>query len=148
VGMVAPELARAQFSRAGQGVGPAPYVGLHYHPMRGEELCSNASNNSTRLLLLAVPTEGLGSSPKRSWESNPALIGLFLASVETTNWGPNQCRNDPDGAVDHSERLILKDVVPGSYHVRLADNRAGSASCIMSRSKPANHTHSRSQKAI
>jgi hypothetical protein len=36
---------------------------------------------------------------------------------------PDQCRNDPDGAVDVDERLTLKDVVPGRYDVKLADKK-------------------------
>ena len=60
----------------------------------------------------------------RFWNlTDGTVTELSLAPAGTTNWGPNQCRNDPDGAVDHDERLTLKDVVPGVYDVRLADKQ-------------------------
>ncbi len=34
-------------------------------------------------------------------------------------FGPNQCANDRDGAVDHDERLRLAGIAPGRYDVRL-----------------------------
>ena len=33
---------------------------------------------------------------------------LRLAPAGSADWGPDQCRNDPDGAVDADERLTLK----------------------------------------
>jgi hypothetical protein len=41
---------------------------------------------------------------------------LHLAPAGTEDWGPDQCRNDPDGAVDADERLTLRDIVPGRYN--------------------------------
>ncbi|MBV8336532.1 MAG: hypothetical protein JO358_14045 [Alphaproteobacteria bacterium] len=74
------------------------------------------------LLAIAV---GAGAAERlRFWNLTAGtVIELSLAPVGTTDWGPNQCRNDPDGAVDHDERLTLKDVVPGIYDVRLADKQ-------------------------
>jgi hypothetical protein len=37
--------------------------------------------------------------------------------------GPNQCKNDPDGAVDADERLTLTDIVPGRYDVEVRDKK-------------------------
>ena len=48
---------------------------------------------------------------------------LHLAPAGTENWGPDQCRNDPDGAVEADERLTLKDIVPGRYNVKLLDEK-------------------------
>ena len=48
---------------------------------------------------------------------------MRLAPAGTANWGPDQCKNDPDGAVDSDERLTLKDVVPGRYDVQLVDKK-------------------------
>jgi hypothetical protein len=48
---------------------------------------------------------------------------LPLAPVGTADRGPDQCRNDPDDAVDADERLPLKDVVPGRYDVKLLDKK-------------------------
>jgi hypothetical protein len=46
---------------------------------------------------------------------------LSLAPTGTTNWGPNQCKNDKDGTVDPDERLRITGVPPGTYDVRLRD---------------------------
>src|SRR5882724_6034968 len=42
LGMFAPEIARAWF-RGPRGNNGTAHSGLHYHPLRREELCSNAS---------------------------------------------------------------------------------------------------------
>ena len=39
----------------------------------------------------------------------------------TDNWGPDQCKNDRDGTVDHDERLRITGIEPGRYDVKLAD---------------------------
>lgn len=54
---------------------------------------------------------------------------LRLAPAGTAEWGPDQCRNDPDGAVDADERLTLKDIGPGRYDVRLVDKKG--RACIV-----------------
>ena len=36
-------------------------------------------------------------------------------------WGKNQCDNDPDGTVDHDERLRITDVAAARYDVKLTD---------------------------
>jgi hypothetical protein len=50
---------------------------------------------------------------------------LELAPAGTPTFGPNQTTNDPDGAVDHDERLKIKGVATGAYdaRLRLADGR-------------------------
>jgi hypothetical protein len=47
---------------------------------------------------------------------------LHLAPAGTENWGPDQCRNDSDGAVEADKRLTLRAVVPG-YNVKLSDEK-------------------------
>jgi hypothetical protein len=37
------------------------------------------------------------------------------------SWGPDQCKNDRDGTVDHDERLRITGVEPGRYDVKLSD---------------------------
>ena len=58
----------------------------------------------------------LTSSTVRSLELAPSGSGAF---------GANQCLNDPDGAVDHDERVKVTGVTTGSYDARLvlADGR-------------------------
>ena len=44
-----------------------------------------------------------------------------MAPSGTANWGPNQCKNDKDGAVDPDERLRITDASSGTYDAKLAD---------------------------
>jgi hypothetical protein len=60
--------------------------------------------------------------PTRFWNLTRNTISEFyLAPAGTTNWGPNQCKNDKDGAVDTDERLRITDVSSGSYDAKLLD---------------------------
>jgi hypothetical protein len=62
--------------------------------------------------------------PTRFWNLTRYTISeLYLAPAGTTNWGPNQCKNDKDGTVDVDERLPIRGVTPGVYDVKLADVR-------------------------
>jgi hypothetical protein len=62
--------------------------------------------------------------PTRFWNLTRYTISeLYLAPAGTTNWGPNQCKNDKDGTVDPDERLPITGVSPGSYDVKLVDTR-------------------------
>jgi len=77
---------------------------------------------SLALLALAVAAEA--ADRMRFWNTTSFTITeLRLAPAGTTEWGPNQCKNDPDGAVDADERLTLKDVAAGRYDVKLADKK-------------------------
>ncbi len=74
------------------------------------------------LALLALAAAAPAAERMRFWNTTSFTIAeLYLAPAGTTQWGPNQCANDPDGAVDADERLTLKDVAPGRYDVKLAD---------------------------
>ena len=48
---------------------------------------------------------------------------LYLSPAETDQWGPDQCKNDKDGEVDHDERLRVTGIQTGRYDVRLHDVR-------------------------
>ena len=45
-----------------------------------------------------------------------------MSPAGENRWGPDQCRNDRDGTVEHDERLRITGVTPGSYDVRLEDD--------------------------
>jgi hypothetical protein len=76
------------------------------------------------LSLLALAVAADAAERMRFWNTTSFTITeLYLAPAGTTQWGPNQCKNDPDGAVDADERLTLKDVVAGRYDVKLADKK-------------------------
>ena len=60
------------------------------------------------------------------WNLTSSTVkSLELAPTGSSTFGANQTTNDPDGAVDHDERLKVKDVATGAYDARLklADGR-------------------------
>jgi hypothetical protein len=60
------------------------------------------------------------------WNLTSSTVkSLELAAAGTSTFGPNQTTNDPDGTVDHDERLKIKGVATGAYDARLklADGR-------------------------
>src|ERR1700704_5505138 len=66
----------------------------------------------------------------RFWNLTHMRISeLYLAPPGTTNWGPNQAKNDKDGVVDPDERLNVTDVQSGTYDVKLADKEG--RSCLV-----------------
>jgi hypothetical protein len=81
-----------------------------------------------KIALIVLVLAGLSSParaqdrPMRFWNLTRYTISEFyLAPAGTTDWGPNQCRNDKDGTVDHDERLRITGVSPGSYDAKLTD---------------------------
>jgi hypothetical protein len=91
-------------------------------------------------LLLAIAVAALFSHPSlaadgkgkgiRFWNlTSSTVTNLQLSPAGQNAWGANQCANDPDGAVDHDERLRIVGIAPGRYDVKLAD-RAG-RTCIV-----------------
>jgi hypothetical protein len=80
--------------------------------------------------LLALMSVATAAERLRFWNLTGFTIQeLRLAPAGTADWGPDQCKNDPDGAVDADERLTLKNVVPGYYDVKLSDKRG--RSCVV-----------------
>ena len=74
------------------------------------------------VVLAAAVGPALGAEHLRFWNLTAAAITkLYLAPAGTDRWGPDQCQNDPDGAVDADERLTLKGIEPGRYDVKLID---------------------------
>ena len=78
------------------------------------------------LLLLALAATYVAAAaqgrPTRFWNLTQDTISEFyLAPAGTTNFGPNQCKNDKDGTVDHDERLRITGVEPGMYDAKFTD---------------------------
>jgi hypothetical protein len=48
---------------------------------------------------------------------------FYLSPAGKDEWGPDQCKNDKDGEVDHNERLRIAGIEPGRYDAKLADVR-------------------------
>ena len=75
-------------------------------------------------MLLAGPA---AAKDTRFWNLTLSTVkSLELAPAGTSAFGPNQCANDPDGGVDHDERLKVTGVAAGVYDARLklADGRS------------------------
>src|SRR6516225_2384413 len=82
------------------------------------------------LPLLALSSAATAAERLRFWNLTSFTIKeLHFAPPGTTDWGPDQCKNDPDGAVDADERLTLKNVTPGHYDVNLVDKQG--RSCVV-----------------
>jgi len=60
--------------------------------------------------------------PLRFWNLTRHTISEFyLAPAGTTNWGPDQCKNDKYGTEDFDERPRITETPPGSYDAKLTD---------------------------
>jgi hypothetical protein len=60
--------------------------------------------------------------PTRFWNlTRSTITELRLAPAGTSDWGPDQCKNDKDGAVDSDERLGIPALASGKYDVKLTD---------------------------
>jgi hypothetical protein len=58
----------------------------------------------------------------RFWNLTHMRISEFyMAPVGTTNWGPNQAKNDKDGVSDPDERLTITGVTSGTYDIKVGD---------------------------
>jgi hypothetical protein len=75
------------------------------------------------LALIVLPSLALAEGrPTRFWNLTRHTISeLYLAPTGTTDWGPNQCKNDKDGTIDPDERLPITGTAPGSYDAKLKD---------------------------
>jgi hypothetical protein len=85
---------------------------------------------SVAMMILAQPAM---AKDTRFWNLTSSTVkSLELAPAGTSAFGPNQCANDPDGAVDHDERVKVTGVATGAYDARLklADGRVCMAKAV------------------
>ena len=81
-------------------------------------------------LCIAASAAQAEGRPTRFWNLTRHVISEFyLAPAGTTNWGPNQCKNDKDGTVDPDERLRIVGIETGSYDAKLKD--ASGRTCVV-----------------
>ncbi|HXW50247.1 MAG TPA: hypothetical protein VEK31_12455 [Xanthobacteraceae bacterium] len=79
------------------------------------------------ILLVAAIVAATGSAtaqnrPTRFWNLTRNTISEFyLAPAGTSTWGPNQCKSDKDGTVEHDERLRITNVPSGTYDAKFTD---------------------------
>ena len=79
---------------------------------------------ATAVALAAISTGGWAATKMKFWNSTANTITeLYLAPTGTDQWGPNQCLNDDNKSVEADERLLLTDVTPGQYDVKLVDDK-------------------------
>lgn len=74
--------------------------------------------------VLALMCSGASAQSKgtRFWNLTLYTVTSFqLSPAGQGAWGPDQCKNDRDGTVDHDERLRITGVTPGRYDAKLAD---------------------------
>jgi hypothetical protein len=73
-------------------------------------------------LLLISGSANAASNKQQFWNLTANTVTEFyLAPAGTENWGKNQTKNDPDGSVDHDERLLIRDTPAGTYDAKLTD---------------------------
>jgi hypothetical protein len=73
------------------------------------------------LIALLAPCMAVGAEkPIRFWNlTSLTVTELRLAPAGSANFGPDQCKNDKDGSVDHDERLPITGVTPGRYDLKI-----------------------------
>ena len=85
------------------------------------------------LAAVAIIAAGIAQAAERAtrfWNlTGETITHLTMAPAGTTKWGPDQCRNDPDGTVDFDERLPIKGVATGRYDVKFSDKTG--RSCLV-----------------
>src|SRR5262249_32716375 len=69
------------------------------------------------LSVLAQDRKGI-----RFWNLTLYTITTFqMSPAGKDSWGPDQCKNDRDGTVDHDEHLRIIGAEPGRHDVKLND---------------------------
>lgn len=60
------------------------------------------------------------AKPTQFWNlASTTVTKLEISKAGANAFGPNQTTNDPDGTVDHDERVKVTGVTTGAYDVRL-----------------------------
>jgi hypothetical protein len=83
------------------------------------------------LALVATSDEVIAQGRStRFWNlTRHSISELYLAPAGSTDFGPNQCKNDKDGTVDPDERLRITGVASGTYDAKLKD--VSGRSCLV-----------------
>jgi hypothetical protein len=82
------------------------------------------------VIALMMSSAAAQSKKTRFWNLTLYTVtSLQLSPPGKNQWGRNLSKDDPDGTVDHDERLSLTGVPPGRYDVKVSD-RTG-RTCIV-----------------
>lgn len=82
--------------------------------------------NKTLILALALLlccSAAQAGSLKFLNRTGVTIVNLQFAAPGSGAWGPNQCKNDDEGEVDHNEGLTLTGLQAGRHDVRLGDKK-------------------------
>jgi hypothetical protein len=73
------------------------------------------------LVTLGVSSQAFAAEKSiRFWNLTSATVTeLRLAPAGSGKFGPDQCKNDKDGSVDHDERLPITGVAAGQYDIKI-----------------------------
>ena len=73
-------------------------------------------------LTVAAATADTQNRPTRFWNLTRNTISeLRLAPAGTTDWGPDQCKNDKDGTVETDERLPITGIASGHCDAKFSN---------------------------
>ena len=79
---------------------------------------------ASALVAAANIAPAAAAKPTRLWNlTDNTITKLQLAPTGTQTFGPDQAKNDKDGAVDHDERLKITGIASGIYDARLTDSK-------------------------
>ncbi|MEI9983092.1 MAG: hypothetical protein WDN69_07685 [Aliidongia sp.] len=82
------------------------------------------------ILVAFAAADAAAADKMRFWNTTThTFVQLYMAKAGTDQWGPNQCENDKDKAVDADERLALTGIEPGRYDVKLVEKSG--KSCVL-----------------
>ncbi len=74
------------------------------------------------VVLASMSASAVAQKPTRFWNLTLYTVTHFQLSPPGKDaWGPDQCKNDRDGTVDHDERLRIVGISSGRYDAKLAD---------------------------
>ena len=82
--------------------------------------CARPTIIAAAVLCLAGSAQA-ADKPPQFWNLiSSTVMKLEIAKAGTTDFGANQTVNDPDGSVDHDERLKIVGISSGMYDLRIA----------------------------
>lgn len=74
------------------------------------------------VLILLASLGTASAKDTRFWNLTANTVThLQFSAPGKTAWGPDQCKNDKDGSVDHDERLKVVGMKTGVYDAKISD---------------------------
>jgi len=73
------------------------------------------------IMMMTCTVARADDGPRFLNRTGQTIVKMQLAAVGSKAWGPDQCKNDDEGEIDHNERMTLVGVKSGHYDIKLAD---------------------------